>query len=146
MSPLSSCWPFVIVVFCFFFFFASEIGKWDAVVTCFFIDTAKNIVDYLETIYKILKKGGVWINAGKLPFPPDIDVPEKLLQKVALKSWMLLCMSPCIQHHYNCSSLLLPMHYSHFNLPSKAHRHADKQAPATIELMRRATCCCLVPF
>ncbi|KAF9434261.1 serine/threonine protein kinase, CMGC group [Entomortierella beljakovae] len=41
-------------------------GKWDAVVTCFFIDTAKNIVSYLETIYKILKTGGVWINAGPL--------------------------------------------------------------------------------
>ncbi|ORZ07207.1 N2227-like protein [Lobosporangium transversale] len=41
-------------------------GKWDAVVTCFFIDTAKNIVNYLETIYKILKKGGIWINAGPL--------------------------------------------------------------------------------
>ncbi|KAF8955490.1 hypothetical protein BGZ46_002630 [Entomortierella lignicola] len=41
-------------------------GKWDAVVTCFFIDTAKNIVSYLETIHKILKKGGIWINAGPL--------------------------------------------------------------------------------
>ncbi|KAI7819628.1 N2227-like protein-domain-containing protein [Gamsiella multidivaricata] len=41
-------------------------GKWDAVVTCFFIDTAKNIVNYLETIHKILKKGGIWINAGPL--------------------------------------------------------------------------------
>ncbi|KAF9576739.1 hypothetical protein EC968_005512 [Mortierella alpina] len=41
-------------------------GKWDAVVTCFFIDTAKNIVDYLETIHKVLKTGGVWINAGPL--------------------------------------------------------------------------------
>jgi carnosine N-methyltransferase len=49
----------------------SKIGKWDAVVTCFFIDTAKNIVDYLETIYKILKKGGVWINAGKFFFSPS---------------------------------------------------------------------------
>ncbi|KAG0083413.1 hypothetical protein BGZ92_010802 [Podila epicladia] len=45
---------------------AENYGKWDAVVTCFFIDTAKNIVDYLETIHKILKKGGVWINAGPL--------------------------------------------------------------------------------
>ncbi|KAG0306044.1 hypothetical protein BGZ98_003066 [Dissophora globulifera] len=43
-----------------------NIGKWDAIVSCFFIDTAKNIVDYLETIHKILKKGGVWINAGPL--------------------------------------------------------------------------------
>ncbi|KAF9978006.1 hypothetical protein BGZ73_004131 [Actinomortierella ambigua] len=40
--------------------------KFDAIVTCFFIDTAKNIVDYLQTIHKILKKGGIWINAGPL--------------------------------------------------------------------------------
>lgn len=48
------------------------VGKWDAVVTCFFIDTAKNIVDYLETIHKVLKTGGVWINAGR--FTPQMQV------------------------------------------------------------------------
>jgi carnosine N-methyltransferase len=36
------------------------------VVTCFFIDTAHNIVEYLQTIYKMLKKGGVWVNLGPL--------------------------------------------------------------------------------
>ncbi|KAJ3125133.1 TATA box-binding protein-like protein 2 [Nowakowskiella sp. JEL0407] len=41
-------------------------GSWDALVTCFFIDTAKNILDYFETIYKILKPGGLWINNGPL--------------------------------------------------------------------------------
>ncbi|KAF9159218.1 hypothetical protein DFQ26_006805 [Actinomortierella ambigua] len=40
--------------------------KFDAIVTCFFIDTAKNIADYLQTIHKVLKKGGIWINAGPL--------------------------------------------------------------------------------
>jgi hypothetical protein len=39
---------------------------WDCVVTCFFLDTAHNIVAYVETIYNILKKGGVWINLGPL--------------------------------------------------------------------------------
>lgn len=34
-------------------------GVWDAVVTCFFIDTAHNIVEYIEIISKILKDGGV---------------------------------------------------------------------------------------
>lgn len=34
-------------------------GMWDAVVTCFFIDTAHNIIEYIETISKILKDGGV---------------------------------------------------------------------------------------
>ena len=32
--------------------------------TVFFIDTAHNIIDYIETISKILKPGGVWINLG----------------------------------------------------------------------------------
>nr|CAN64640.1 hypothetical protein VITISV_033931 [Vitis vinifera] len=41
-------------------------GVWDAVVTCFFIDTAHNIVEYIEIISRILKDGGVWINFGPL--------------------------------------------------------------------------------
>ncbi|CAE6418216.1 unnamed protein product [Rhizoctonia solani] len=41
-------------------------GEWDAVLTCFFIDTAKNIISYLKTIHKILAPGGVWINLGPL--------------------------------------------------------------------------------
>lgn len=34
-------------------------GAWDVVVTCFFIDTAHNIVEYIEIISRILKDGGV---------------------------------------------------------------------------------------
>ncbi|XP_040363076.1 carnosine N-methyltransferase-like [Rosa chinensis] len=33
----------------------SQVGAWDAVVTCFFIDTAHNIVEYIETLSRILK-------------------------------------------------------------------------------------------
>ncbi|XP_062107047.1 uncharacterized protein LOC133818284 isoform X2 [Humulus lupulus] len=44
----------------------SQVGIWDAVVTCFFIDTAHNIVEYIEIISKILKDGGIWINLGPL--------------------------------------------------------------------------------
>ncbi|CAO3684727.1 unnamed protein product [Umbelopsis ramanniana] len=40
--------------------------QWDVVATCFFIDTAKNIIRYLEVIHKILKPGGTWINIGPL--------------------------------------------------------------------------------
>jgi carnosine N-methyltransferase len=36
------------------------------VATCFFIDTAHNVVEYLQTIYAILKKGGIWVNIGPL--------------------------------------------------------------------------------
>ncbi|KAF4576216.1 hypothetical protein EYR40_000455 [Pleurotus pulmonarius] len=45
---------------------APSAGHWDAVVTCFFIDTAKNVVNYLRIIHQILAPGGVWINLGPL--------------------------------------------------------------------------------
>ncbi|TFK28276.1 N2227-domain-containing protein [Coprinopsis marcescibilis] len=41
-------------------------GQWNAILTCFFLDTAKNIVNYLRIIHKILAPGGVWINLGPL--------------------------------------------------------------------------------
>jgi len=41
------------------------IDCWDCIATVFFIDTAHNIVAYLETIWKILKPNGYWINLGQ---------------------------------------------------------------------------------
>jgi carnosine N-methyltransferase len=41
-------------------------GQWGAVVTCFFIDTARNVMNYLAIIRGLLKDGGVWINVGPL--------------------------------------------------------------------------------
>lgn len=41
-------------------------GTYDALVSHFFIDTATNILTYLETIHAMLKPGGVWINFGPL--------------------------------------------------------------------------------
>ncbi|KAK6524725.1 hypothetical protein TWF281_011626 [Arthrobotrys megalospora] len=38
----------------------------DCVATCFFIDTARNFLDYLETIRNVLREGGAWINHGPL--------------------------------------------------------------------------------
>lgn len=40
------------------------LDDWDCVATCFFIDTAHNIIEYVERLWKILKPGGVWINFG----------------------------------------------------------------------------------
>ncbi|GAA5886031.1 hypothetical protein JCM6882_004240 [Rhodosporidiobolus microsporus] len=44
--------------------YGERTGSWDACVTCFFIDTARNIVQYLKTIHGLLKPGGLWINCG----------------------------------------------------------------------------------
>ena len=38
---------------------------WDSICTVYFIDTASNILAYVEMIYNILKPGGYWINLGK---------------------------------------------------------------------------------
>lgn len=34
--------------------------------TCFFIDCANNIIEFVEVIYNILKPGGIWVNLGPL--------------------------------------------------------------------------------
>ncbi|PWZ03802.1 N2227-domain-containing protein [Testicularia cyperi] len=43
-----------------------EQKAWNVVATCFFIDTAKNVLRYLETLNNTLPIGGHWINAGPL--------------------------------------------------------------------------------
>ncbi|XP_075219457.1 carnosine N-methyltransferase isoform X2 [Lycorma delicatula] len=43
-------------------------NEWDCVASCFFIDCVSNIVDVIETIYKILKPGGIWVNLGPLMY------------------------------------------------------------------------------
>ncbi|XP_063769931.1 carnosine N-methyltransferase isoform X2 [Pseudophryne corroboree] len=57
----------------------SETSSWDCIATSFFIDTAHNILDYVETIWKILKPGGMWINLVMMHvchwyFRPSVDV------------------------------------------------------------------------
>ncbi|KAI9878521.1 MAG: hypothetical protein M1830_000655, partial [Pleopsidium flavum] len=41
-------------------------GCYDAVATVFFVDTAPNLMRYVETIRHCLREGGVWINLGPL--------------------------------------------------------------------------------
>lgn len=46
--------------------FFNHTGKYDIIVTLFFIDTARSLVSYLETIHRLLRPGGRWINLGPL--------------------------------------------------------------------------------
>jgi len=41
-------------------------GAFDAVATCFFIDTARNVLAYLDAIWAALRPGGLWVNCGPL--------------------------------------------------------------------------------
>ena len=46
--------------------YSKQAESWDCIITCFFMDTANNIIEYVETIFNALKPGGVWINFGPL--------------------------------------------------------------------------------
>lgn len=46
--------------------FKERRGEYDAVITHFFIDTARNVMSYFDTIHAALKPGGYWINSGPL--------------------------------------------------------------------------------
>lgn len=43
-----------------------EVGQWDSVVCCFFLDAAPSIIEYIQVIYKMLKDDGILINLGPL--------------------------------------------------------------------------------
>lgn len=43
-----------------------DANSWNAVVMCFFLDTAHNVINYIEKAYTILKPGGYLINLGPL--------------------------------------------------------------------------------
>lgn len=68
-------------------------GAFDCIVTCFFIDCAHNINDFIELIHKILKPGGRWINLGPLLYhyadapgkasiEPSYEVVHNLIKEV----------------------------------------------------------------
>ena len=42
------------------------VSSQDCVVTCFFIDCAHNIIEFVQIIHQVLKQGGTWINFGPL--------------------------------------------------------------------------------
>ncbi|XP_047513838.1 carnosine N-methyltransferase [Pieris napi] len=50
---------------------------WDCVASCFFIDCAPNVIEFIERIYDILKPGGIWINLGPLLYHYS-DMPNEI--------------------------------------------------------------------
>jgi 2-polyprenyl-3-methyl-5-hydroxy-6-metoxy-1,4-benzoquinol methylase len=62
-------------------------GSFDSIVTCFFLDTATNIYEYIATIrHALIPHGGVWINLGPVQWhenaviQPSVDELRLLIQ------------------------------------------------------------------
>mmetsp|Transcript_30273 Transcript_30273/g.39928 ORF Transcript_30273/g.39928 Transcript_30273/m.39928 type:complete len:418 (-) Transcript_30273:175-1428(-) len=74
--------------------YKDQCGCWDAIVTCFFLDTAPVPMDYIEAFERLLRPGGVWINLGPLLYhwasakgvDMEGDVDERYTKSVEL-SW-----------------------------------------------------------
>ena len=51
-------------------------SSFDVVVTCFFVDTAVNVLDYVDTIRAVLvSQGGLWVNVGPLQWHRQTRLP-----------------------------------------------------------------------
>lgn len=70
--------------------------EWHCVATCFFIDCAPNVVQFIETIYNILKPGGLWVNLGPLLYhysdmeneksiEPSLQVVLKVINEIGFE-------------------------------------------------------------
>ncbi|KRZ67207.1 UPF0586 protein C9orf41 [Trichinella papuae] len=77
-------------------------NSWDSVCTVFFIDTTANVINYVESIYDILKPGGCWLNFSQTALSPlncrmifcneQLDVPVSYAQHSGAIA----------SYHYNC--------------------------------------------
>lgn len=80
--------------------------EWDAVVTCFFMDTANNIIDYMEAIWSILKPGSYWINIGPLLYhytgsnEPSLELTLDQVLSTASKIGFTLLEQRSVECHY----------------------------------------------
>lgn len=66
-------------------------GQFNAILTCFFIDTAKNPLSYLRILHRILAPGGVWINLGPLLWHFENNQTGDLSVELDLEEVKKLC-------------------------------------------------------
>lgn len=67
--------------------------RYDAVATLFFIDTAQNVLSYIERIWEMLKPKGIWCNYGPLKWGSAAYVEfsiDEMLDYLQLHGWKVL--------------------------------------------------------
>ncbi|KAK7932533.1 hypothetical protein PG985_003245 [Apiospora marii] len=66
----------------------TEQQQYDIIITYFFLDTARNPLTYLETIRRLLRPGGHWLNLGPLLYGTAAQVQLSLDEMVLVSSAM----------------------------------------------------------
>ncbi|KAK8018804.1 hypothetical protein PG991_007994 [Apiospora marii] len=64
----------------------TEQQQYDVIITYFFLDTARNPLTYLETIRRLLRPGGHWLNLGPLLYGTAAQVQLSLDEMVLVSS------------------------------------------------------------
>lgn len=72
--------------------YKDKVNFYDGIITSFFLDTANNIIEFIEIIYNTLQKDGIWINVGPLlyhfheiPNEVSIELSWEELKKIIIK-------------------------------------------------------------
>ncbi|GAA96090.1 uncharacterized protein L969DRAFT_49634 [Mixia osmundae IAM 14324] len=92
-------------------------GQWNAILTSFFIDTARNVIEYLETIHNLLADDGIWINCGPLlwhfeqtPGETSIEMPLDDLKRIITSIGFDMANERMIETMYTDSADMLMQH------------------------------------
>lgn len=70
-----------------------EAAAYDVIVTCFFLDTATNVLEYLRAMERLLVPGGQWINVGPLHWHANARIvltAEQLRALLLQASWNIV--------------------------------------------------------
>jgi carnosine N-methyltransferase len=99
-------------------FFIIFSDSWDCIATVFFIDTAHNIVAYIEKIYEILRPGGYWINLGPLlyhfadmPNESSIELSYEDVKSVIEKTGFVIEVSRFVRWESYMSATVIQAEY-----------------------------------
>lgn len=109
-------------------------GRFDAVVTSFFIDTAaESVLVYLSNIYSVLKPGGVWLNAGPLHYHKSANVPysHMYLESIILASGFDYISSEIVSTDY-CGEDGVTMRPEMYRIPISLYRKKIEEVNDTL--------------
>jgi SAM-dependent methyltransferase len=77
-------------------YYQARSTSFGAIVTCFFLDTATNIYEYLDLIHNLLTPSGIWINVGPLQWhgnamlvPAADELRILIASRFIIKCWSM---------------------------------------------------------
>lgn len=94
--------------------FLDIVDTYDAVASLFFIDTAQNVFDYLKSIKRIVRPGGVWVNYGPLKWgtaPYCEPSADELIKFLSTDGWAIDAVWKGANRYDGSSSSMLASKY-----------------------------------